>query len=53
MHFCFTAHYTPQALTAILDDPKINRYEATKKVVEAGGGQLISMYSTIGEVRVC
>ncbi len=49
MHFCFTAQYTPHALTAILDDPKINRYEATKKVIEAGGGKLISMYSTIGE----
>jgi len=49
MHFCFTAQYTPQALTAILDDPKINRYEATKKVIESGGGTLISMYSTIGE----
>jgi uncharacterized protein with GYD domain len=49
MHFCFTAQYTPQALNAILDDPNVNRYEATKKAVEAGGGKLVSMYSTIGE----
>jgi uncharacterized protein with GYD domain len=49
MHFCFTAQYTPQALNAILDDPNVNRYEATKKAVEAGGGKLISMYSTIAD----
>jgi uncharacterized protein with GYD domain len=46
MHFCFTAQYTPQALNAIMDDPTTNRYEATKKLIEAAGGKLISMYST-------
>ena len=49
MHFCLTAQYTPQALNAILDDPNTNRYEAVKKLVEAGGGKLISMYSTAAE----
>ncbi len=49
MHFCLTAQYTPQALNAILDDPKTNRYEAVKKLTEAGGGKLISMYSTAAE----
>jgi len=46
MHFCLTAQYTPQALNAIMDDPKTNRYEAVKKLAEAAGGKLISMYST-------
>jgi len=31
MHLCFTAQYTPEALNGILDDPNVNRYEATKK----------------------
>jgi|SRR5208282_825415 len=46
MHFCITAQYTPQALNAIMDDPKTNRYEAVKKLTEGAGGKLISMYST-------
>jgi uncharacterized protein with GYD domain len=46
MHFAYTAQYTPQALNSIMDDPKTSRYEATKKVIETGGGKLISMYST-------
>jgi uncharacterized protein with GYD domain len=46
MHFCLTAQYTPQALNAIMDDPKTNRYEAVKKLTETAGGKLISMYST-------
>jgi uncharacterized protein with GYD domain len=49
MHFSLTAQYTPQALNAILDNPKTNRYEAIKKLVEAGGGKLISLYSTAAE----
>jgi uncharacterized protein with GYD domain len=47
MHFCFTGQYTPRALTNIMEDPKTNRYEAAKKLVEAAGGKLISMYSTV------
>jgi hypothetical protein len=32
--------YTPRALSNIMEDPKTNRYEAVKKPIEAGGGQL-------------
>jgi len=46
MHFCFTAQYTPHALNAIMESPTTSRYEATKKLIEAAGGKLISMYST-------
>ena len=49
MHFCFTGQYTPRALTNIMEDPKTNRYEAAKKLVEAAGGKLISMYSTAAD----
>jgi len=49
MHFCITAQYTPQALNSIMDDPNTDRYAAVKKLVEAGGGKLISMYSTAAE----
>jgi uncharacterized protein with GYD domain len=45
MHFCFTAQYTPHALNAIMENPTTNRHEAMKKLVEAAGGKLISMYS--------
>jgi|SRR6516164_4509919 uncharacterized protein with GYD domain len=45
MHFCFTGQYTPRALSSILENPTTNRYEAAKKVIEAAGGKLISMYS--------
>ena len=46
MHFCLTGQYTPQALNSIMDNPTVSRYEAAKKVIEAAGGKLISMYST-------
>ena len=46
MHFCMTAQYTPKSLNSILENPKTNRQEAAKKLVEAAGGKLISMYST-------
>jgi uncharacterized protein with GYD domain len=46
MHFCLTGQYTPQALNSIMDNPKTNRYEAAKNLIEAAGGKLISMYST-------
>ena len=49
MLFCITTQYTPQALNAMLDDPNTNRFEAVKKVVEAGGGKLVSMYSYAAE----
>ena len=44
MHFCFTGQYTPQALNGMMDNPTANRFEAAKKVIEAAGGKLISMY---------
>jgi len=46
MHFCMTAQYTPKALNGILENPTVSRYEAAKKLIEATGGKLISMYST-------
>lgn len=46
MHFCFSGQYTPQALNSIMENPTVNRYEAAKKLIEAAGGKLISMYST-------
>jgi uncharacterized protein with GYD domain len=49
MHFCLTAQYTPQALNAIMEDPNTNRYEAVKKLIEAAGGKLVSLYSTASE----
>ena len=44
MHFCFTGQYTPQALNSMMDNPTASRFEAAKKVIEAAGGKLISMY---------
>ncbi|QHO73376.1 GYD domain-containing protein [Bradyrhizobium sp. CCBAU 051011] len=49
MHFCMTAQYTPKSLTGILENPTVSRYEAAKKLIEAAGGKLISMYSTAAE----
>jgi uncharacterized protein with GYD domain len=44
-----TAQYTPKALNGILENPTTSRYEAAKKLIEAAGGKLISMYSTAAE----
>ncbi len=49
MHFCMTGQYTPQSLNGIMDNPEVSRYEAAKKLTEAAGGKLISMYSTASE----
>jgi uncharacterized protein with GYD domain len=46
MHFCLTGQYTPRAINNIMENPTTNRYEAAKKLIEAAGGKLISMYST-------
>ncbi|MGY2901862.1 GYD domain-containing protein [Bradyrhizobium sp. URHC0002] len=46
MHFCMTGQYTPKALNGIMENPTVSRYEAAKKLVEAAGGKLLSMYST-------
>ncbi|HXX04830.1 MAG TPA: GYD domain-containing protein [Xanthobacteraceae bacterium] len=45
MLFCITGQYTPQALNAMMDNPTTNRFEVAKKLVEAAGGKMISMYS--------
>ena len=49
MLFSITAQYTPQALNNMLDDPKTNRLEAIKQLLEAAGAKLVSMYSTISD----
>ena len=49
MHFCLTGQYTPRAINNIMENPTTNRLEAAKKLVEAAGGKLISMYSTPAE----
>lgn len=45
MHFCLTAQYTSQAINSMLDDPTTNRAEAIKKVLDAAGGKLVSLYN--------
>jgi len=49
MHFCFTGQYTPQALNSMMDNPTVSRFEAFKKLVEAGGGKLVAMYGMPAE----
>ncbi len=49
MLYCITAQYTSQALNTMLDDPKTNRAEAVRKLVETAGGKLVSIYSTVAE----
>jgi uncharacterized protein with GYD domain len=44
-----TGQYTAEALNAIMENPTTNRHEAVKKLIEAAGGKLISMYSTSAE----
>ncbi|MBS0561638.1 MAG: GYD domain-containing protein [Proteobacteria bacterium] len=49
MLFCLMCNYTPQALNAIMDNPDASRVEAARKLIEAAGGKLVSMYSTAAE----
>src|SRR6266700_7440655 len=49
MHFCLTGQYTPRALNAILEKPTTSREEAARKLIEAAGGKLISMYSVAAD----
>jgi uncharacterized protein with GYD domain len=49
MLFCITAQYTPQALSALLENPNISRAEAISKLIEAAGGKLVTLYSTVAE----
>lgn len=49
MLFCITAQYTPQALNDMVADPSTNRIEAVRQLLEAAGGEVISMYSTTAD----
>ena len=44
MHFCLTGQYTSKALNNILENPTTDRSVAARKVIEAAGGKLVSMY---------
>jgi|SRR5215469_7766267 len=44
MLFCLTADYTPQALTAMRENPNTDRREAVTQLLEAAGGRVIEMY---------
>jgi len=49
MHFCLTGQYTQRALNAILENPTTDRQEAARKLIEAAGGKLVSMYSVASD----
>jgi uncharacterized protein with GYD domain len=49
MHFCLRGQYTQRAISNLLENPTSNRQEAARKLIEAAGGKLISMYSTPNE----
>ena len=49
MLFCLTAQYTPAALNSIMENPTASRADAIKKLLEAAGGTLVSLYSTAAE----
>jgi uncharacterized protein with GYD domain len=44
MLFCLTAHYTPQALNAMRENPNTDRRAAVEQLLAAAGGKLIAMY---------
>jgi uncharacterized protein with GYD domain len=49
MLFCIMGQYTPQAVAANLDDAAADRESAVKKLLEAAGAKLVSMYGYIAE----
>ena len=49
MHFCFMGQYSPESVSAMIDHPEVNRLEATRKLIEAAGAKLISMYNMPAE----
>jgi uncharacterized protein with GYD domain len=49
MHFCLTGQYTQRALNAILENPTTDRQQAARKLIEAAGGKLVSMYSVASD----
>jgi uncharacterized protein with GYD domain len=44
MLYCITAQYTPQAISAMLDDPNTNRAAAISNLLEAAGAKLVHLY---------
>ena len=46
--FIITGCYTSAAAKGMIDDPS-NREKASRAIVEAGGGKLLSFYITTGE----
>ena len=48
MHWILTASYTPAALEALGKKPT-DRRQAASKLIEAGGGKLISFYRILSE----
>ena len=49
MLFCFMAEYTPEALNALMENPATSRRDVAKRLIEAAGGKLIDMYSTVAD----
>ena len=44
MLFCIRAQYTPQAISAMLDDPNTNRAAAIGNQLQAAGAKLVHLY---------
>jgi uncharacterized protein with GYD domain len=44
MLFCLSADYTPQALSAMRENPNTNRQSAVEQLLSAAGGKLVGMY---------
>jgi uncharacterized protein with GYD domain len=42
--FCISSDYTPEAITAMRNNPNTNRREATEQLLEAAGAKLVAMY---------
>jgi len=49
MLFCITANYTPQALNALMDEPESSRLAAVQQLLEAAGGRVVNLYSTVAD----
>ena len=49
MLFCITVNYTPEAIQNLMANPETSRLAAVQKVVEAAGGKVVSLYSTVAE----
>ena len=49
MLFCIMVNYTPEAIQSLMTNPETSRLSAVQKVVEAAGGKVVSLYSTVAE----